>query len=183
MKFNKQLIFFDSEGYNEAMKMAERKLSALDKCRMEALKHIELDDLKAFEQDMLTYVKQRAVSANKAVNGLGLSIDNSVLLIGLNWAKLSDLSQAYYSLSEQVEWKDGVPYVLVDKERFERYTSNEEQNKKWELVKAFIDSAHALQKEHPTMVRIGAFQVATNNLCVGDIRTNRLFPNVQYILN
>ena len=61
------------------------------------------------------------------------------------------------------------------------YTDNEEQNNKWRMVKALMDSVHQIQKHYPEYIRIGAFQVASNNLCLGDIRTNKLKPNVEFI--
>lgn len=183
MKFKKELIYFDEAGYNQAMQKAERKLDALENARMEAVKYCDISDLKAFEKDMVAYVTNAVIVANKRLKDLDLSDEKVLMLLDIELSRLAELSEAYYSLSENIEWNENVPFVMVEKESFQMFTDNEEQNKKWRKVKALIDAVHDLQKEHPQYIRIGAFQVATNNLCIGDIRTNSLKANVEFILN
>jgi len=181
VKFKKECIYFDELEYKRAMQKAEKQLDALENCRMEAMKYCEISDLKAFESDMITYTKEAIKNANKQLKALKLSADKILLLLDINLSKLVSLTEVYYSLSGKVEWKDDVPFIKVDKASFQTFTQNEEQNKKWRKVKAFIDAVHDLQKDYPANVRIGAFQIATNNLCIGNIRNNKLQVNPSFI--
>jgi cell fate (sporulation/competence/biofilm development) regulator YmcA (YheA/YmcA/DUF963 family) len=183
IKFQRELIHFDEIGYNQAMGQAEKQLDALENCRMEAMKYCEVGDLRAFEKDMVAYVKNAIIDANKRLKDLQLPEEKVLMLLDIDLSVLSELSKTYYSLSEKIEWNKDVPFVKVDKAAFQTFTQNEEQNKKWRKVKAFMDAVHDLQKAYPANVRIGAFQIATNNLCVGNIRSNKLQVNPSFIFN
>jgi hypothetical protein len=183
VKFKKECIYFDELEYNRAMQEAEKQLDALENCRMEAMKYCEIGDLKAFEKDMITYVKEAIKEANKQLKDLDLSTNKILMLLDIDLSKLVSLTEAYYSISGNIEWQDDVPYIKVDKAAYQTFTENEEQNKRWRKVKAFMDAVHDLQKDFPANVRIGAFQIATNNLCIGNIRNNKLQVNPAFIFN
>jgi len=175
--FKPQLILFDEEGYNIATKQAEAKLKALNDAKNQCEQYISVDNLKAFESDIIAYFKQKISDTSKDFLKLGISVDKIIDLKEINLQSVNDIAEAYYSMKGDIQWSDdNTASITVDKAPYQKFTKNEEQNKTLAIVKDFINSVEKL-KAFNGGVRIGGIAMASGGAVIGDIRTNSLRIN------
>lgn len=175
--FKPQLILFDEEGYNIATKRAEAKLKALNDAKNHCEQYISVDNLKAFESDIIAYFKQKISDASKDFLKLGISVDKIIDLKEINLQAVNDIAESYYSMRGEIQWSDdNTASITVDKSPYQKFTKNEEQNKRLSIVKDFISSVEKL-KAYNGGVRLGGIAMASGGAVIGDIRTNSLRIN------
>ena len=175
--FKPQLILFDEEGYRIATNRAEAKLKALNDAKNQCEQYISVDNLKAFESDIIAYFKQKIADTSKDFLKLGISVDKIIDLKEINLQAVNDIAEAYYSMKGDIQWSDdNTASIVVDKAPYQQYTKNEEQNKTLATVKNFINAVEKL-KAINNGVRLGGIAMASGGATLGDIRTNSLKVN------
>jgi len=176
-EFKPQLILFDEEGYKIATKQAEAKLKALNDAKNQCEQYISVDNLKAFEGDIMAYFKKEILKDSKDFVKLGISVDKIIDLKEINLQAVNDIAESYYSMRGEIQWSDdNTASITVDKSPYQKFTKNEEQNKTLSIVKDFICAVEKLKAINGG-VRLGGIAMASGGAVIGDIRTNSLIVN------
>lgn len=175
--FKPLLILFDEEGYKIATKQAEAKLKALNDAKNHCEQYISVDNLKAFESDIIAYFKQKISDTSKDFLKLGLSVDKIIDLKEINLQAVNDIAESYYSMRGDIKWSDdNTATIIVDKAPYQKFTENEEQNNTLKTIQNFISAVEKLKAINDG-VRIGGIAMASGGAALGDIRTNSLKVN------
>lgn len=180
--FKPELILFDEEGYKIATKRAEAKLKALNEAKNHCEQYISVDNLKAFESDIVAYFKQKILDNSKDFQKLGISIEKIIDLKEISLKTIVEMSEVYYSMKGEVKWQDdNTAAIVVDKKPYQKFTENDEQNKTLAIVKDFINAVEKLKTVNGA-VRLGGIAMSSGGSVIGDIRTNSLRINPAMIL-
>lgn len=176
-QFKPQLISFDEEGYKYDARLAEAKLKALNDAKNHCEQYISVDNLKAFESDIVAYFKQKVLASSKDFAKLGVSVEKIIDLKEINLQTIVDVAESYYSMRGDIQWSDdNTATIIVDKAPYQKFTENEEQNKKLKTIQNFISAVDNLKAINDG-VRIGGIALASGGFVFGDIRTNSLKVN------
>tara|TARA_Y100000385_G_scaffold64877_1_gene64160 strand:+ start:285 stop:830 length:546 start_codon:yes stop_codon:yes gene_type:complete len=179
MKFKKKVITISNEGLKQAEKVAEAKITLLQKAIDEAKKHVTINDLKAFSQDFISYTTNKIIDKNKSLKSLNLSPDKVLSLLEIDLNKLYNIQVEFEENKNQLLFdKEGSPYTKVNKEQFIQYTKNEEENKRLEAFQYLIDSLKEIEKH--THVYKGEVARLTSNAVAYDLRLNKWRINPIY---
>lgn len=179
MEFKKKVISMSDEGLKQAEKVAEAKITLLQAAIDEAKKHVNIDDLKAFSEDFISYTTNKIIDKNKSLKNLNLTSDKVLSLLEIDLNKLYNIQVEFEENKNQLLFdKEGSPYTKVDKEQFIQYTKNEEENKRLEAIHNLLISIEDLQQYYH--VYKGDIQRVTSNAVRYNMRNNQWDINPQY---
>ena len=179
MGFKKKVITISNEGLKQAEKLAEAKITLLQKAIDEAKKHVTIDDLKAFSEDFISYTTKKIIDKNKSLKSLNLSPNKILNLLEIDLNKLYNIQVEFEENKTKVYFdKEGSPYTKVDKEPFIQYTKNEEENERLKAIQNLLISIEDLQQYYH--VYKGDIQRVTSNAFRWDMRTSQWDINPQY---
>ena len=179
MPFKKKVISTNNEGLKQAEKVAEAKITLLQKAIDEAKKHVTIDDLKAFSEDFIFYTTKKIIDKNKSLKELNLSPDKVLSLLDIDLNKLYNIQVEFEENKTQLLFdKEGSPFTRVDKEQFIQYTKSEQENERLQAIQNLLASIDDLQQYYH--VYKGDLQRVTSNAVRWDMRTNQWVINPQY---
>ena len=179
MSFKKKVITINNEGLKQAEKVAEAKITLLQKAIDEAKKHVTVDDLKAFSEDFIFYTTKKIIDKNKSLKELNLSPDKVLSLLDIDLNKLYNIQVEFEENKTQLLFdKEGSPFTRVDKEQFIQYTKSEQENERLQAIQNLLASIEYLQQYYH--VYKGDLQRVTSNAVRWDMRTNQWVINPQY---
>ena len=148
--FQPLLVCYDKAAHEIAQQQAEDKLTLLDEASVWIHNQLDLNDakinMKRLHLNMVEYFKDAVLSRYKDVNQLGLSasklIEAKEIPVGELVAIQEEYEQSY--LDSDITFTDNTPRIEVNKESFEMWTRNEEQNKMVIYGNQFIKSVNDL---------------------------------------
>jgi hypothetical protein len=179
MSFKKKVITISNEDLKQAEKVAEAKITLLQSAIDEAKKHVNIDDLKAFGEDFISYTTNKIIDKNKSLKSMNLSPDKVLSLLEIDLNKLYNIQVEFEENKNQLLFdKEGSPYTKVDKEQFIQYTKNEQENERLQAIQNLIASIEDLQQYYH--VYKGDLQRVTSNAFRWDMRTSQWEVNPQY---
>ncbi len=172
MEFKKKVISMSDEGLKQAEKVAEAKITLLQKAIDETKKHVTIDDLKTFSEDFISYTTKKIIDKNKSLKSLNLSPDKVLSLLEIDLNKLYNIQVEFEENKTQLLFdKEGSPYTRVDKEQFIQYTKNEDENERLKAIQNLLISIEDLQQYYH--VYKGDLQRVTSNAFRWDMRTSQ----------
>lgn len=178
MQFKRKPIEIYKEALSMAEAEAETKLNLLEDCRQEALKYCDIDDLKAFSNDMISYTTKTIVNKNKAFKTLHISDSKILDLLEIDLKQLAYLEAKYNSNKTLVNFNEkNEASTKVSKNDFIWWTQNQVENDKLEAIENFKIALKKLEKY--TRIYKGNIAGLTGNLLIGDIRSNEVKVNKQ----
>ena len=179
MEFKKKVISMSDEGLKQAEKVAEAKITLLQKAIDEAKKHVTIDDLKAFSEGFISYTTKKIIDKNNSLKSLNLSPDKVLSLLEIDLDKLYNIQVEFEENKTQLLFdKEGSPFTKVDKNQFITWTKNEEENERLEAIQNLLISIEDLQQYYH--VYKGDLQRVTSNAFRWDMRNNQWDINLQY---
>ena len=179
MAFKKKVISISNEGLKQAEKVAEAKITLLQKAIDEAKKHVTIDDLKAFSEGFISYTTKKIIDKNNSLKSLNLSPDKVLSLLEIDLNKLYNIQVEFEENKTQLLFdKEGSPYTRVDKEQFIQYTKNEDENERLKAIQNLLISIEDLQQYYH--VYKGDIQRVTSNAVRYNMRNNQWYINPQY---
>lgn len=139
MNFKKRVIFEDVQARRYLVTEAEQKLERLSDC-IEWIKSNGVDVLndkqkKHFLTDMTHYFTETFYKKNKRKIQLEISPSKMLDLLDVNINDLERLAQKYYDNPAVVQLKAGEFVTWVDPRRYTKFTENEEENMKLDVLK------------------------------------------------
>jgi hypothetical protein len=178
MSFKKKVITTNNEGLKQAEKVAEAKITLLQAAIDEAKKHVNIDDLKAFSEDFISYTTKKIIDKNKSLKELNLSPDKVLSLLDVDLNKLYNIQVEFEENKTQLLFdKEGSPYTRVDKEQFIQYTKSEQENERLQAIQNLLASIDDLQQYYH--VYKGDLQRVTSNAVRFDLRLNKWIINTE----
>ena len=172
MEFKKKVISMSDEGLKQAEKVAEAKITLLQKAIDEAKKHVTIDDLKAFSEGFISYTTKKIIDKNNSLKSLNLSPDKVLSLLEIDLNKLYNIQVEFEENKTQLLFdKEGSPFTKVDKNQFITWTKNEEENERLEAIQNLLISIEDLQQYYH--VYKGDLQRVTSNAFRWDMRNNQ----------
>tara|TARA_R110000744_G_C19365534_1_gene561850 strand:+ start:592 stop:1137 length:546 start_codon:yes stop_codon:yes gene_type:complete len=172
MEFKKKVISMSDEGLKQAEKVAEAKITLLQKAIDEAKKHVTIDDLKAFSEGFISYTTKKIIDKNNSLKSLNLSPDKVLSLLEIDLDKLYNIQVEFEENKTQLLFdKEGSPFTKVDKNQFITWTKNEEENERLEAIQNLLISIEDLQQYYH--VYKGDLQRVTSNAFRWDMRNNQ----------
>ena len=179
MEFKKKVISMSDEGLKQAEKVAEAKITLLQKAIDEAKKHVTIDDLKAFSEGFISYTTKKIIDKNNSLKSLNLSPDKVLSLLEIDLNKLYNIQVEFEENKTQLLFdKEGSPFTKVDKNQFITWTKNEEENERLKAIQNLLISIEDLQQYYH--VYKGDLQRVTSNAFRWDMRNNQWDINLQY---
>ena len=128
--FKSVLVWYDEQGYLDAERDAQLKLSYLDDASVWIHNQLGLDDskinMKRLHLNMVEYFKDALLSRYKDVNLLELSASKLIEAKQIPIGELTKIQEAYENakLKSDVVFNDNVPSVEVNKKDFEQWTNS-----------------------------------------------------------
>ena len=179
MEFKKKVISMSDEGLKQAEKVAEAKITLLQKAIDETKKYVTIDDLKAFSEDFISYTTNKIIDKNKSLKNLNLTSDKVLSLLEIDLNKLYNIQVEFEENKNQLLFdKEGSPYTKVDKEQFITWTKSEQENERLKAIQNLIASIEDLQQYYH--VYKGDIQRVTSNAVRYNMRNNQWDINPQY---
>lgn len=155
--FNPIEYSFDKVGYVRAEKEAKEKLEALDKMLVWSANHnVHIKtkkDMGMFAVDPVNHFKYLWFEKNSKKIDLKINVDKLLELTDINIGELISLKNKYERIRSEVGIVDDKKTklfkysVTVDRKRFARFTTSEEQNKKVRALQKFIKEIEKIDKD------------------------------------
>ena len=175
--FKPMLVQFDEQGYKSAEAEAINKLKVLDEAKVWCEKYIDVKNLKEFEANFLKYFKDNFYSKNKELIKLDIKVEKIMELMDVPFEELKKLQLKYQNNGIDVTFINGEATTKIDKEQYQLWTVNDEENEKLLAGKKFINACENL-KEY-THVYANMIQQATSNFIQFDMRKNKYNVSIQ----
>ena len=174
-EFKPILVDTDEQGLKQAQKRADDKLRLFNKAVEWCEKHIVVGDLKALEEDMITYFEQQLLEQHGHKVNLELSANKLMMLLDINIGTLKGFAEEYYSNPAGLIIKNGKPTTRVNRKSYEVWTTDTIENDMVKTANHFIKAYNELAKYTKTypmdMARI------TSNFIRFDMRKGELKYN------
>ena len=149
-QFKPLLVHYNKASHEIAQQQAEDKLMLLDEASVWIHNQLDLDDakinMKRLHLNMVEYFKDAVLTCCKDINQLGLSASKLIEAKEIPIRELVVIQEEYEQayLDSDITFTDNTPCIEVNKESFEMWTRNEEQNKKVIFGNQFIKSVNDL---------------------------------------
>ena len=181
--FTPIMVSFDDIGFANEEKRAKEKLELLDKASFWIHNAIPIKKLKlkSVDNNMLDYFYDLVLAVFKEENTLGLSAEKLIELKEIPFKELHAIATEYYKNDFEVTFPDGVPKAIVKRKPFERWTTNNNQNKLLLAGNKFINACEDLSK----IQNVAQFTIAqaTNGFIRFDMHKNKYYVNPEVIYN
>lgn len=169
MMFKREAITINKEGLKLTEKLAEEKLNILNDAINEASKHCKINDLKAFEEDFISYTTKTIVEENEAFKELKIRDSKILDLLEISLDELASIQELYRSNTTAVKFdKNGTPYTKVDTELYKTYTNSNEANLRLKSYKNLINAIEKASKH--THIYRGNISQVTSGAIAYDLR-------------
>lgn len=145
-EFKSILVDTDEQGLRHAQKLADDKLKLFNEAVEWCEKHIVLDDLKAFEDDMVTYFDQQILEQHGHRIPLKISAVKLMDMMDIERNTLMAMAEVYYSNPATIIIRNGKPTTKVNKKSYERWTIDAIENDMVECANNFIKAYSELAK-------------------------------------
>lgn len=145
-EFKPILVDTDEQGLKHAEKIADDKLSLFNKAVEWCEKHIVVGDLKALEEDMITYFEQQILEQQGHKVNLELSANKLMMLLDVNIDTLKGIAEEYYSNPAGVIIKNGKPSTRINRKSYEIWTTDTIENDMVKTANHFIKAYNELAK-------------------------------------
>ena len=145
-EFKPILVDTDEQGLKQAEKIAGDKLSLFNKAVEWCEKHIVVGDLKALEEDMITYFEQEYLEQQGHKVSLEISVKKLMDLFDVNIDALKGIAEEYYSNPAGVIIKNGKPSTRVNRKSYEVWTTDTIENDMVKTANHFIKAYNELAK-------------------------------------
>ena len=175
-QYKSMLVRTDEEGFREAVRKAEGKISIFNRALGVASHHIAVEDTKKFSESFTTYFKQEFYKKHKGKIQLEISIDKLLNLMDVNLNPLYDLEVSYQEINAELKWEQNKPVPYVDKKPFERWTTSAEENEKVKAGRKLLDAIEEISKY--SKVYPMTVQNAVSGLVSFNMRTNSYYINL-----
>ena len=175
-QYKSMLVRTDEEGFREAVRKAEGKISIFNRALGVASHHIAVEDTKKFSESFTTYFKQEFYKKHKDKIQLEISIDKLLNLMDVNLSPLYDLEVSYQEINAELKWEQNKPVPYVDKKPFERWTTSAEENEKVKAGRKLLDAIEEISKY--SKVYPMTVQNAVSGLVSFNMRTNSYYINL-----
>ena len=174
-EFKPILVDTDEQGLKHAQKLADEKLKLFNEAVEWCEKHIVVDDLKAFEDDMLTYFDQQILEQHGHKIALKVSAKKLMDMMDIERSTLTTKAEVYYSNPATIIIRNGKPTTKVNKKSYERWTIDAIENDMVECANNFIKAFNDVTKY--TKVYPADICHGTNNFVRFDIGKGELKYN------
>lgn len=173
------LIRFDKEGYNLELKQAQDKIEAFKKALVFAQQYIIVSDYERFSEGFTEYFKNSIHESNRGKIQLDINVSKLLDLLDIDISPLFHLERLYDNNSSVLSFYKPltIPKPLVERKKYEVYTTSAEQNEALRDGRRFIEAIQHLAK-HTTVYPYN-FQSGTNNFIGYDIRRQEYFVNLK----
>ena len=148
---------FDEVGYTRANRDAELKLKMLDEmlvwCANKDIYIKSKKDMQMFAVDPVNHFKYLWFEKNSKKIELSINVDKLLDLSDINVSELKQLARKYeanrseLSIADDKKTKLFKYCVQVDRNKFARFTTSEEQNKKVKAINSFLKEVKKLEKD------------------------------------
>ncbi len=150
-KFKPIMVNFNEEDYNNAQKVAKKKLELLDKASVWI--HNQLDDtikvnFKKMCHNMVHFFEDLILEFYKDKNQLGLSPKKLIEAKEINIQELHKIKFEYDNCLGDIIIKDNVPSIRLERKGFETWTTKESQNKKLIAGNKLISALNEFNKDN-----------------------------------
>mgnify|MGYP003149133576 CR=1 FL=1 len=181
-QFKAMLKSFDKDSYNLKMKQTNEKIKLYNDAIQWASNWVDVGDpnvsgidYDVFEKDMITEFKRALLEKQKQHIQIPISADKLIYMMDVPINELVNLAEKYYSNNSNVNLKEGVMTPVVDKKKYQQWTTSEKENDKLRLAKKFIDVIEQVEQES----KVFPLDIArrTSHFVGYDIRSNKWRPN------
>lgn len=145
-EFKPILVDTDEKGLKLAQEQANQKLKVFDRAVEWCENHIVVDDLKALEEDMITYFEQQILEQQGHKINLNVSANKLMMLMDVKIGNLKDIAEEYYANPACVIIKNGKASTRVDRKSYETWTTDAIQNDMVKTANQFIKAYNELAK-------------------------------------
>ena len=181
--FKPIMVSFDDIGFAKMEKKAKAKLTFLNEAHFWINKHIPVKKvkIKALHNDIMKYFFDAVLIAYKDENTLGLSAEKLIDLKEIPVKELSAIADQYYNNDFEITFTDGVPSIKVERRPFEKWTTNNNQNRLLMAGNKFIQACEDLSNVQ-SVAQLTISQ-ATRQFILFDMRKNKYYVNPEVINN
>lgn len=184
-KFKPMLVSFDQQGFERAEHEAKKKLELLDEGSVWIHKQLEVDnlglDLALLSQDMVRCFEIELLEHFEEFNALHVSAKKLIELKDIPINELVDIQKRFNACKGELSFEKNVPYSLVKRKRFEKWTTNEKQNQRVVFGNQLIKSINDLQNTLGVRVYPAEIIRGTSNFLRFNTRSNSYYINPESI--
>jgi hypothetical protein len=169
---------YDADAHKQAKRKqtAKRKELAIILSELKRM-NINVLNIDRLKQMPLTHTRECYLEQYKAENTMNLNFNKLAGLKGDDFTELTLAVGRYESIAIDVDRE------LTDEE-FTTYTETEEQNKRFEVVNAIIESIESIKHLNYATTKIGLFGAPPlNTIIEHDSHLNKYKPRTSYVLN
>lgn len=174
-KYKPMLIAFDEREYNEAIQRGNQKIALLNQAIQWAEKHIVVFDKELFAKSFTKFFMEEYYESNRDKIQLDIKIDKLLELVGINIFELRDMEDKFNTMKYELDYKDEVTPV-VDKSKYERWTTSSEENEKLRVGRKLIESIKSCESH--TKIYPFDIQRATGGFLQFNMRDKDYFVNI-----
>ena len=180
-KFKPIMISFDEKSYNVAKDLASEKLELLDQASVWINNVLDPSkiDMKKLSNNMVSYFKDLILLTFMEQNTLGLSADKLIEAKEIPLAELQHIQKQYENIRAEVFFNKNEAFTKVERKDFEKYTSNEIQNKKLLTGNKLISALKDIEKE--TTISKMFVSRLTNGYVLFDVYQNGYIVNPEVL--
>ena len=184
-KFKPMLVSFDQVAFERAQHEAERKLELLDEGSVWIHNQLDVDnlglDLTFLSNNMVACFEAELLSHFEEFNTLGVSAKKLIQLKEIPINELVDIQKRFEACRGEISFEKNLPYSIVKRNRFERWTTNEKQNQKVVFGNQFIKSIYDLQKTLGVKVYPAEIIRGTSNFLLFNNSANSYVINPEFV--
>ena len=185
-KFTPQKIEVDYTGYNNAVKLAEQKLSnfrdALQWCTDNNVNAEDINDA-AFNESMLNEFERCFMLQNSNIVKLDISYTKLLDLLDVEIHVLKEFEyQHHENTTDLIQVDNETVSAVVSIEDFTRYTRNEDENQRLDAANQLVDALKkvaSFQKVYPMTITQGISNFLLFDIIKNEYKLNRaLIPKI-----
>ena len=176
-KYRPVLIYFDQQGYDDAIEKARKKVELYKKAHAFVSQYVDVDNSRRFADSFTGYFVSRYYSLNKEKIQLQISPEKLIDLMEIDLVPLRECEEKYKLTEAEIAFNgiDAVPVPDVDRKPYEAYTESATQNEMLRDTKRFIEALNGLKKH--VAVTASNIIAGTSNLVGYDVRKQEYVVN------
>jgi hypothetical protein len=185
-KFKPLMISFAKKEYEQEQEKATQKLELLDEASVWIHNTISPKkvDMKKLSHNMVAYFSDLILETFFKQNTLGLSAKELIRQKEISLFPLVDIQSAYQDIKMKVDFKNNEASIKVDRKDFEKWTTNEKQNKMLLTGNKFIGALNDMDKVreiNKTFMSKEFVWRLTNGFVLFDVMSNNFFVNPEML--
>lgn len=180
------MISFAKKEYEQEQEKATQKLELLDEASVWVHNTISPKkvDMKKLSNNMVAYFSDLILETFFKQNTLGLSSKELIRQKEISLFPLVDIQSAYQAIKMKVDFKNNEASIKVDRKDFEKWTTNEKQNKMLLTGNKFIGALNDMDKVreiNKTFMSKEFVWRLTNGFVLFDVMSNNFFVNPEML--